>query len=334
LPAPLPTILLGSAVLIAMLGAIAPAFPPLVLALVTGVLLFAGNRFSRGGRLAPWATALTLVLVMIGIAGPGRQDPWPELEPPPVAVPDVEPLPIGGIGDPGPPTDSWGVDRRPVLLDPEEFADVVATLPLDVPARSGPDSVVLLLFFTVDEEGRIAPGSASFTGVSAAELDRLLRDVRFEPALLDGRPVRMKTFVTVRPVGGRAIVILDKDRLPGYGPGFDVDRSPQESPTDVADAEVKPRLLNTREVQGVLQELYPPLLRDAGVTGQTHVKFVIDARGRVDPASVVTVSATHSAFAEASLEVVSRMRFSPARVEGREVPVLVQIPITWTLERG
>jgi protein TonB len=119
--------------------------------------------------------------------------------------------------------------------------------------------------------------------------------------------------------------------------GFDLpsaDHPAQGDPVDVAGAEVKPRLLNAGEVQGVLQTLYPPILRDAGITGTTVMKFVVNAEGRVEPTSIVAVSTTHRAFAEASMEVVSRMRFSPARVEGREVPVLVQIPISWTLERG
>jgi TonB family protein len=330
-----------------MLGAVAPAFPPLILPILVGALLFAGNRASRGGRLPAWATALTVILLMISFAGPWRQGPWPELEPPRVEVPDVGPMPVGGVGDPVVATYSaHEVDRKPVLLDPERFADAVATLPLDIPAMSGPDSVVALLIFTVDEAGRVAPGSVSFPGVEApgsarlAELERLLRTVWFEPGMLDGRAVRTKVLVPVRSVEGRASVVF-RDELTGFepfrGPGsLPGTPAPREGspPVDVADAEVKPRLLNADEVQAVLAGLYPPILRDAGVTGTTVMKFVVNAGGQVEPTSIQAVSTTHDAFAEASAAVVARMRFSPARVEGQAVPVLVQIPITWTLERG
>lgn len=104
-------------------------------------------------------------------------------------------------------------------------------------------------------------------------------------------------------------------------------------PIDVSLAEEKPQLRNASEVQRLLQRLYPPLLRDAGITGQVQMRFVVNAQGRVDPGSVSVVSATHDAFGEATTKVVEKMRFSPAKVGGRAVPVLVSIPISWTLER-
>lgn len=106
------------------------------------------------------------------------------------------------------------------------------------------------------------------------------------------------------------------------------------APIDVALAEEKPVLQNAAEVQRLLQRLYPPLLRDAGITGQVQMKFVVNGQGRVDPGSVSVMNATHDAFGDASSKVVERMRFRPARVGGRPVPVLVQIPISWTLERS
>lgn len=105
------------------------------------------------------------------------------------------------------------------------------------------------------------------------------------------------------------------------------------APIDVALAEEKPQLRNAAEVQRLLQRLYPPLLRDAGITGNVTMKFVVNAQGSVEPTSVSVVSASHDSFGEASTKVVERMRFKPAKVGGRAVPVLVQIPISWTLER-
>lgn len=104
-------------------------------------------------------------------------------------------------------------------------------------------------------------------------------------------------------------------------------------PIDVALAEEKPKLQNAAEVQRLLQRLYPPLLRDAGITGTATIKFVVNAQGRVDPGSVSVVSSTHEAFGEASTKVGEKLRFKPAKVGGRAVPVLVTMPVTWTLDR-
>jgi protein TonB len=106
------------------------------------------------------------------------------------------------------------------------------------------------------------------------------------------------------------------------------------APIDVSLAEEKPQLQNGPEVQRLLQRLYPPLLRDAGITGQVQMKFVVNAQGRVEATSVSVVNASHDQFGEASTKVVEKMRFRPAKVGGRAVPVLVQIPISWTLERS
>ncbi|HEX8272702.1 MAG TPA: TonB family protein [Longimicrobiaceae bacterium] len=350
LPVPLPDALFGLAFLVSLVGMVSMTIPPLPVALIAGGLLFAARRMTQPGGFSQAATVLTVVLVGLGYfvqlaQSSGTREPlW---TPPPVAAPDVEPMSIAGIGDPGVPTYSADeVDRKPVLLDPQELADAVATVPLDVPATSDPDNAVALLIFTVDEAGRVAPGSVSFPGVEApgsarlAELERLLRVVWFEPGMLDGRAVRTKVLVPVRSVEGRASVVF-RDELTGFepflGPGsLPGTTAPRDGspPVDVADAEVKPRLLNADEVQAVLAGLYPPILRDAGVTGTTVMKFVVNAGGQVEPTSIQAVSTTHDAFAEASAAVVARMRFSPARVEGQAVPVLVQIPISWTLERG
>jgi len=105
------------------------------------------------------------------------------------------------------------------------------------------------------------------------------------------------------------------------------------APIDVALAEEKPKLTNAAEVQRLLQRLYPPLLRDAGITGQAMIKFVVGADGKVDPSSVSVVSTTHDAFGEASTKIGEKLKFKPAKVGGRSVAVLVTMPITWTLER-
>ena len=91
----------------------------------------------------------------------------------------------------------------------------------------------------------------------------------------------------------------------------------------------KPALLNTREVQAVMARTYPPLLRDAGVSGQTHVKLRITAEGTVEPGSVEILEASHPAFSEATEHVVRVMRFRPAQAGGTNVAAWAIFPVTW-----
>jgi len=128
---------------------------------------------------------------------------------------------------------------------------------------------------------------------------------------------------------------LHPDRL-GLGledPPPPIPQSLTEPPIgiDVSRAEVKPKLLNAAEVQRVMQAAYPARFAEEGITGETTVRFVIDENGLVDPSSIIVESS--DAFGTAARMVVEVMRFKPARLEGKPVPVVVTMPITWTLER-
>ncbi|HEU0080104.1 MAG TPA: TonB family protein [Longimicrobiaceae bacterium] len=96
--------------------------------------------------------------------------------------------------------------------------------------------------------------------------------------------------------------------------------------------EERPALRNTAEMQQVLQRMYPELLRDAGIAGQTQLRFVVDAEGRVEPGSVTVVSATHPGVEAPSLRAAERFRFRPAKIGGRGVRVVISMPITWKLD--
>lgn len=96
--------------------------------------------------------------------------------------------------------------------------------------------------------------------------------------------------------------------------------------------EERPALRNAAEMQRVLQRLYPDLLRDAGIAGQTQLRFVVDEEGRVEPGSVTVVSATHQGFEAVSLKAAEKFRFRPAKIGGRAVKVVINMPITWKLD--
>ena len=102
---------------------------------------------------------------------------------------------------------------------------------------------------------------------------------------------------------------------------------------DVNTVEEKPKLTNQDEVVRQLSRQYPPLLRDAGVTGQAIMKFVVGTDGRVEPGSVTVVSATNDQFGDAAKRVVEKMKFRTAKVNGKAVRVQVQQPIAFNVAR-
>ena len=126
------------------------------------------------------------------------------------------------------------------------------------------------------------------------------------------------TATTQRPVTG------GETAPPGEGGG---------EPFGADVVEELPQLANRAEAQRALERTYPPLLRDAGVTGRTMVLLIIDEQGRVEPGSASVQETTHDAFRDAALRAVERFRFRPAKIQGKPVPVLIAIPIDWKLDR-
>ena len=123
----------------------------------------------------------------------------------------------------------------------------------------------------------------------------------------------------------------------GVEGGVAQDASDREAPADEGTYEMSaveelPELSNRNDVARQISRNYPPLLRDAGVTGQVTIRMRVMEDGRVDPASIQVENATHDAFGDAAKRVVERMRFRPAKVGGRAVKVWVTLPVTFQLE--
>jgi len=78
---------------------------------------------------------------------------------------------------------------------------------------------------------------------------------------------------------------------------------------------------------------YPDLLRQAGVTGRVIVQAIIDKTGRAEPASVKVVQSPNPGFDQPAKNYVLGALFRPARVHGRAVRVLVNLPIDFSLTR-
>ena len=106
------------------------------------------------------------------------------------------------------------------------------------------------------------------------------------------------------------------------------------APPDVGTYELSavedlPRLTNGAEFGRQLERNYPPLLRDAGVSGTVTVRFRVLENGNVDVPSITVTSSTHEQFNDATIRAVQRMRFRPAKVNNRPVKVWVEQPIQW-----
>lgn len=104
-----------------------------------------------------------------------------------------------------------------------------------------------------------------------------------------------------------------------------------DEPMAESAVDVRPSLRNAADVQRALERVYPEPLREAGVTGQTVLQFVIDENGRVEPGSVEILSSSNDEFAAAARRIVSSMRFSPAKSGGRSVRVMTTLPVTWSI---
>lgn len=108
--------------------------------------------------------------------------------------------------------------------------------------------------------------------------------------------------------------------------------APAEGTYELSRVEEQPMLANRSDVSRLLQRSYPPEMRSRGETGIVTLRFRIQTDGRVDSASVMIEHASSPEFTEPAARVVRAMRFRPARIENRAVPVWVTLPVTFIPE--
>ena len=87
------------------------------------------------------------------------------------------------------------------------------------------------------------------------------------------------------------------------------------------------------EVLSGPQLVYPDLLRQAGVQGRVLIQAIIDTSGRAEPPSVKIIQSPNPGFDQSAKNYVLRALFRPARVHGRAVRVLVNLPIDFKIKR-
>jgi len=121
--------------------------------------------------------------------------------------------------------------------------------------------------------------------------------------------------------------------VPNPGPPT-TDSGPSWNAGDVMDvekADVRPEFANRSEAQRTLERAYPPLLRDAGVSGRTLVTMIIGRDGRVEPGSVSVQESPNDAFRDPAIRAAERFRFRPAQYHGQTVAVVISLPIDWQI---
>ena len=92
-----------------------------------------------------------------------------------------------------------------------------------------------------------------------------------------------------------------------------------------ADVAVVPRMIAPGP------QVYPPELKQLGISGQVTVTYVIDRQGHMVPPSLRVVHASDAAFVPATAEMLRTSRFSPAVHLGVPVAVCVQQRVNFTV---
>jgi protein TonB len=75
---------------------------------------------------------------------------------------------------------------------------------------------------------------------------------------------------------------------------------------------------------------YPELLRRAGIQGHVLLQAVVDTTGRVEPNSVKILKSSSPGFDLPTKRWALDARFRPARLQGRAVRVLVNLPVDFS----
>ncbi len=111
----------------------------------------------------------------------------------------------------------------------------------------------------------------------------------------------------------------DLDVLPPPPPGEG--RTPEAGP--FTPYTVAPRLKDPQAALQTLERHYPPLLKDAGVTGEVVIRAFVDSTGHVRETAVMESSGV-AALDQAALAAVMQFEFTPAMNRDRRVAVWVR----------
>ncbi|HEX8390829.1 MAG TPA: energy transducer TonB [Longimicrobium sp.] len=209
-----------------------------------------------------------------------------------------------------------GVEVAPRPLNAAEMAAALqATYPTALKAAGVSGTVRVSMVVGADgvpREPRVLESAdTAFNAPTLAAVQTL----RFSPAELNDQPVNVRVEL---PVVWQAPA---PEEAPAPG------GSATPGVLELAAAETPPEPVNVRDLMDSLEKTYPTALRNAGTSGLVRVRFVVGTNGT--SSGITVLQSTDPAFNEATILSVSRLRWRPARLNGRPVAVWVELPIQW-----
>jgi len=79
---------------------------------------------------------------------------------------------------------------------------------------------------------------------------------------------------------------------------------------------------------------YPQVMNMAGIRGRVVLQAIVDTAGRVEAGSIRILASPNPGFDQPTRQWAASARFRPARLDGRAVRVLVNLPIDFTTAAG
>jgi len=101
-----------------------------------------------------------------------------------------------------------------------------------------------------------------------------------------------------------------------------------EGTYDLSEVEVPPRITNRPAATRAAEQLFGRALGPEGGRGSVMLRFVVERDGTTSRALVVEPTG-NPALDEAALRALGAMRFTPARINGKTVRTLVELPLSY-----
>ncbi len=102
------------------------------------------------------------------------------------------------------------------------------------------------------------------------------------------------------------------------------------SPSEMSVFDTPPEVLNQ------IAPIYPKAARDAGIQGDVWLRVPVDIEGNVikDLIEVIKNTAGDSTLVNAALEAAGQYKLTPAKLEGKPVPIWISLPFKFRLKDG
>jgi TonB family protein len=235
------------------------------------------------------------------------------------------------------------LEKKPELTNKGEVASMLNRYYPRILHDAGIGGQVIMQF-VITPDGTVDPASVKVIRASHQQFGEasamVVKTFRFNPGIHKGKPVRVLLQMpitwqpdvpaTPRPDSARGPEEFRRigsvsPRRPEPAAGADSTKFTYE----VAVLQRKPELLNRAEVRTLVDRVYPRELKDAGVSGNALMQFVIASNGTVDPSTIKVVSVSDPRFATPGRLVAEKLTFEPGLYKSNAIRTLIQMPISW-----